>query len=101
MIDLQRAPVCALALLSSVLVGCASHPDNIDAAYVSTLKYEAYSCAQIAVEMETVEQRTDDLYQALRKTRRADNWQAGVGILLLPTLFALEGGDGVEASEYA
>jgi hypothetical protein len=104
-IGLQRTPASgrrfALALLASSLIGCASHPDKIDAAYVSTLKYETYSCAQIALEIEAVERRTDDLYQALRRTRRADNWQAGVGILLLPTLFALEGGDGVEASEYA
>lgn len=105
MIDLQRATASgrtfALASLTTVLIGCASHPDKIDAAYVSTMKYEAYSCGQIALEIEAVERRTDELYQALRRTRRADNWQAGVGILLLPTLFALEGGDGVEASEYA
>ena len=91
----------AIAMLTLALLGCASHPDKIDAAYVSALKYEPYSCDQISLEMEAVEGRTDELYQALRKTRRADNWQAGVGILLLPTLFALEGGDGVEASEYA
>lgn len=105
MIDLQRATApsrgLALALLSSILLACASHPDKIDAAYVSSLKYEAYSCAQLAAEMETVELRTGELYQQLRRTRRGDNWQAGVGLLLLPTLFALEGGDGVEASEYA
>lgn len=105
MIYLQRTPVSgkglALALLTIALVGCASHPDKIDAAYVSALKYEPYSCAQIAMEMETLQLRTDALYQQLRRTRRSDNWQAGVGIVLLPTLFALEGGDGVEASEYA
>ncbi len=105
MIDLQRTTTrgkgLALALLASALLGCASHPDKIDAAYVSNLKYESYSCAQIATEMENVELRTDALYQQLRRTRRGDNWQAGVGLLLLPTLFALEGGDGVEASEYA
>lgn len=105
MIDLQRTTArgkgIALALLASALLGCASHPDKIDAAYVSNLKYESYSCAQIAIEMENVELRTDALYQQLRRTRRGDNWQAGVGLLLLPTLFALEGGDGVEASEYA
>tara|TARA_R110001606_G_scaffold341808_1_gene490159 strand:- start:100 stop:1398 length:1299 start_codon:yes stop_codon:yes gene_type:complete len=104
-IDLQntaaRGKGLALALTASALLGCASHPDRIDAAYVSNLKYEPYSCAQIATEMESVELRTDALYQQLRRTRRGDNWQAGVGLLLLPTLFALEGGDGVEASEYA
>jgi hypothetical protein len=96
-----NAKTLSLALLTSVFVSCASNPDKIDAAYVSSLKYEAFSCTQIALEIEAVEFRTDTLYQELRKTRRADNWQAGVGILLLPTLFALEGGDGVEASEYA
>lgn len=103
--DLPHLPASgrslAWALLASTLIGCASHPDKIDAAYVSTLKYEAYSCAQIAVEIAAVELRTDALYQELRRVRRADNWQAGVGLLLLPTLFALEGGDGVAASEYA
>ncbi len=89
------------AMISAVLAACASSPDKIDAAYVSAFKYEPYSCEQIGFELGFVAQRTQSLYETLRATRRNDNWQAGVGIILLPTLFALEGGDGVKASEYA
>ena len=91
----------AVTVLSSTLLACASNPDNIDAAYVSAFKYEPYSCEQISFELGFVARRTQALYDTLRSTRRHDNWQAGVGVILLPTLFALEGGDGVEASEYA
>ncbi|MFM6987097.1 MAG: hypothetical protein ACKOXG_00310, partial [Arenimonas sp.] len=37
-----------------------------------------------------------------KSERKKDNWQMGVGLILFwPALFALEGGDGPEASEYA
>ena len=84
------------------VASCASNPDNIQAAYVSPLKYAEYDCAQIGQEMGYVEQRTNNLYQNLRAKRRGDNWQMGVGLVLFwPTLFALEGGDGPDATEYA
>ncbi len=91
-----------LILAIYALSGCASNPDNIDAAYVSPLKYANYSCDQISQEMSYIGQRTNVLYQSLKKKRAADNWQMGVGMILFwPTLFALEGGDGPEATEYA
>jgi len=93
---------CVAGIVSGVLMGCASNPDKIDAAYVSPLKYDQYDCSQIAMEMDYVGQRTTTLYQRLKKERKADNWQMGVGLVLFwPTLFALEGGDGPEAAEYA
>src|SRR6056297_1147444 len=93
---------CVAGIVSGVLMGCASNPDKIDAAYVSPLKYDQYDCSQIAMEMDYVSQRTTTLYQRLKKERNADNWQMGVGLVLFwPTLFALEGGDGPEAAEYA
>ena len=91
----------ALAAATGVLAACATSPDKIGTAYVSAFKYAPYSCEQISFELEFVAQRTQALYDSLRAARRNDNWQAGVGVILLPTLFALEGGDGVEASEYA
>ncbi len=91
----------AVTLILS-LTYCASNPDSIDAAYVSPLKYANYECDQIAMELDYVGQRTNTLYQSLAAKRRADNWQMGVGLILFwPTLFALEGGDGPDAGEYA
>lgn len=91
-----------LFALTSTLVACASNPDKIDAAYVSSLKYRNYDCDQLALEMDYVSQRTNKLYQRLKSERKADNWQLGVGLLLFwPSLFFLEGGDGPEATEYA
>lgn len=90
-----------MAAVSGILVACASSPDKIDAAFVSAFKYEPYSCEQIAFDMAVVARHTQSLYDNLKSARRHDKWQAGVGVILLPTLFALEGGDGVEASEYA
>lgn len=87
---------------SIALVSCASNPDSIDAAYVSPLKYATYDCEQIGLELGYVGQRTNTLYSNLRQKRTADNWQMGVGLILFwPTLFALEGGDGADAAEYA
>ena len=89
-------------VLGGIISGCASNPDNIDASYVSPLKYASYDCSQIGIEMDYVGQRTGTLYQNLKAKRKADNWQMGVGLVLFwPTLFALEGGDGADATEYA
>ncbi len=90
---------CAAAAL---LTGCASNPDKIAAAYVSPAKYRDYDCKQISEEMGRVGQKTMRLYSGLKKKRKGDNWQMGMGLFLLwPTLFFLEGGDGPEAAEYA
>ena len=94
--------ISIVLVVSILLIGCASNPDKIDAAYVSPLKYKDYDCDQIAMEMDYVGKRTTELYHRLKKERKADNWQMGVGLVLFwPTLFALEGGDGPEATEYA
>jgi hypothetical protein len=92
----------SVSVMVSALVACASHPDDIDSAYVSPLKYANYDCDQIAAEMDYVGQRTTKLYQRLEAEREADNWQMGVGLVLFwPALFFLEGGDGPEAAEYS
>jgi hypothetical protein len=85
-----------------LITGCASNPDNIDASFVSPLRYASYDCNQIAQEMGYLEQRTNALYQNLRSKRTNDNWAMGLGMVLFwPALFALDGGDGPEATEYA
>lgn len=94
----KRLSVAPLLLIAA----CASNPDKIGAAYVSPLKYKDYDCDQIAMEMDHVGRRTTELYHRLKKERKAENWQTGVGLVLFwPTLFFLEGGDGPEATEFA
>lgn len=52
--------------------------------------------------MDYVGNRTNKLYKRLDNEHTSDSWQMGVGLVLLwPTLFFLEGGDGPEATEYA
>lgn len=91
----------SLALLAcTTLSACASHPNSLQATYVSPTKYEAYDCAQLKDEALGTEERMAVLYENLRKTANRDNAQAAGAVLLWPFLFALEGGDGVEATEY-
>lgn len=98
---MQKFRLALTALLVACL-GCASGPKKIGAAYVSPLKYKDHDCEQIAMEMDYVSRRTTELYHSLKKASNNDKWQMGVGLILFwPTLFALEGGDGPEASEYA
>jgi hypothetical protein len=89
--------------VSSVLTaGCASNPDQIQASYVSSFKYQEFTCPQIGMEMEHVSARTSSLYSQLKRERNADNWQTGVGLVLFwPALFFLEGGDGPQAAEFS
>ncbi len=86
---------------SSIVLGCASNPNKIEAAYVSPLKYQKFDCDQIAIEQASVERRTNTLYHSLKKESNKDNAQMGIGLVLFwPALFFLEGGDGPQAAEY-
>ena len=93
-------PLIGLATLS--LIGCASQPDKIATSYVSPLQYQDYTCKQIGMELGSVTRRANELAGTLKKKADNDAIQTGVGLILLwPTLFALEGGDGAEAAEFA
>ena len=94
--------VTVLFLFSIFLSGCATNPDEINASYVSALKYSSYDCQQLGMELDYVGQRTNRLYNQLKAEQKGDQWQMGVGMLLFwPALLALEGGDGPNAAEYA
>lgn len=91
----------AVATLA-VLTSCATQPDEITAIYVSPVQYQAYTCSQLSQEVARVSRRVGELHGSLKKTADNDEAQMGVGLLLLwPTLFFLEGGDGPQAQEYA
>ncbi len=91
-----------LTLSALIATGCATKPSKIGAQYISPQQYRHYDCSQLAEEQTRVHRRTGELYHSLKKEASADAWQMGVGLILFwPTLFALEGGDGPEATEYA
>ena len=88
-------------LTALVLAGCASDPGKISTQYVSELQYQSYTCNQLAMESRRVSARTSELYGRVKKLADNDQAQMAVGLILLwPTLFFLEGGDGPEAAEY-
>jgi hypothetical protein len=92
----------AVAGVAALVTGCATDPKKISAAYVSPAQYRSWDCEQIVSESAHIERRSVELYNSLKKDADADKWQMGVGLILFwPTLFALEGGDGPEASEYS
>lgn len=93
-------PVSALALCS-LITGCASYSEDIAATYVSPLQYRDYDCDQIGMEMEAVSRRVGTLSKSLDSKAEGDVWQVAGAVVLWPTLFFLEGGDGPEAAEYA
>lgn len=89
------------AVLLATVVGCASQPEDLSAQYTSSSRYEKRDCPALDRELEDIEGRQSVLYASLKEEADADAWQMGVGLVLLwPTLFWLEGGDGVEAMEY-
>ena len=96
------AVLAASVLLVFFLAGCASQPDTLATQHISPDHYQNLDCVQISMEMERTSQRISELYKSLKKTADDDAAQMGVGLILLwPTLFFLEGGDGPQAAEYS
>ncbi len=88
--------------VSLVLVGCASSPGKIGAAYVSPLQYKDFSCDQITAELSRISRKANELRGALKSEADSDTAQMAVGLILFwPALFFLEGGDDARATEYA
>jgi hypothetical protein len=84
------------------LVGCASQPEELATQYVSPVQYQGLDCEQVSLEMFFNDTATTEIYTGLKKTADNDAAQMGVGLVLLwPTLFFLEGGDGPQAAEYS
>ena len=98
----MKRTIPAITISTVLLAGCASSPDEMNATYVSPLKYKSYDCEQIAMEMDYVSAETTKLYTQLKKKSSNDDTQMAVGMILFwPTLFFLEGGDGPAASQYS
>ncbi len=96
------AIVLVVTAMAAAVIGCATPPQKIAATYVSPMQFQNLECDQVIAEMKRVNRRCGELYMSLKKTADTDKKQMGVGMILFwPALFALEGGDGPEATEYA
>ena len=92
-----------LALLTaSLLIGCATQPKDLPTAYVSPLQYQNYSCDQIAMEMNRVSRKVNEVRSDLKGEADNDLAQMAIGLIIFwPALFFLEGGDGADATEFS
>ena len=91
----------AIPFITILLAACATDPDKMQAAYVSPVEYQNYTCDQIAMEMRQLSRRANELYGVLDKEAENDSTQMTLGLILFwPALFFLEGGDDTRAAEY-
>ena len=89
-------------VLGVLIAGCATQPSDLPTTYVSPNQYQHYSCDQITMEMNRTSRKANELQARLKKVADNDAAQMAVGLIILwPTLFFLEGGDGPEAAEYS
>ena len=86
-------PAFAAAILVSGCMNMPTPPSQITGAYTSGLKYEEYSCSQLATELASLARRENQLVAAQEQRIKTSQMQAfwwGYGQ-----------GDGIEASEIA
>jgi hypothetical protein len=87
--------------LALVAAECASRSDNIGAAYVSPLQYEAYSCPTLREEATRVSSRAIAAAGAQNSKATGDAVATGVALVVFwPAAFLIRG-DGTTAAEVA
>lgn len=89
--------VCAFGLLTS----CATPPDKIEAAYVSPIQYENYTCEQIAAEAGRVSDRAAQALGVQKKKAQGDAVKVGVALVLFWPAALFVDGKGANESEVA
>jgi hypothetical protein len=86
-----KAVAGALAVAFAVqLSGCATQPSNVQAAYVSTMKYDTYDCRRLMREAEEVDIRLRQTTGTLQTKATTDAVLMTVGLIVFwPALLAL------------
>jgi hypothetical protein len=92
--NLKNTKFVTLALVCTLLSGCADHSDKVRASYVSPMQYQDYSCRQIRAEIMNVSHKVNEIAGIQDKTATNDSVAMGVGLVLFwPALFFIEHGD--------
>ena len=87
----RKTIATALAVaLATNLAGCATQPSNVQASYVSTMKYEEYDCKRLMREAEEVDIRLRQVTGTLQSMANTDAALMTVGLIIFwPALLAL------------
>lgn len=93
--------ILIVAATSGLLASCATPPDKIEAAYVSPIQYDNYSCDQIASEAGRVSDRASQALGTQKKKAQGDAVKVGVGIVLFWPALLFVDGKGANESEIA
>lgn len=74
----------------SLVAGCASHPDSVEARYVSPTTYQSWSCEQLVDEKKRLTSEVERVSGLQRENANVDAAMMGVGLIVFwPALFAL------------
>lgn len=91
---MKRSIGVVLSCYILVATGCSTHPDDIEAAYVSPTEYADYDCSQLRAELQRVNRRVMEVTGQQRDEAQGDSVAMGVGLVLFwPALFFLAGDD--------
>lgn len=88
--------VAVLATAGLVFSGCASKPASIEAAYVSPLEYQTYSCEQLTQEMRRIGRRVMEVAGDQADQATNDAVATGVGLVFRPAFLFFFGDDMAE-----
>jgi hypothetical protein len=89
--------VVSLLAIGAAMAGCAKPADQISAAYVTPLQYDAYTCEQLAAEASRISSRASETMGVQQKKATGDAVAMGVGLVLFwPALFFIKGNGSTE-----
>lgn len=97
----MKTKLLASTFMFGLLASCATPPDKIEAAYVSPIQYENYTCEQIAAEAGRVSDRALQALGAQKKKAQNDAVKVGVALVLFWPAALFVDGKGANESEVA
>ena len=82
----MKPPIYGTACIALLLIiqACASRPESIEAAYVSPLAYQDYSCSQLTQELRRIGRNAREVAGDQHNTANTDAVAVGVGIIFWP-----------------
>lgn len=90
----MKIPLAAALCAALAVSACATHPNSIQAAYVSPMTYAAYTCDQLREENARVTSRVNEVTATQRRRANNDTAAMAVGMVLFwPALFFMANGD--------